>query len=378
MSITESFTSQLDDLLARICEKLQINETQHKLAKDRYDAVSKWLSRKESPFASVSVDIYPQGSLRIGTTVRPLRYQEYDLDLVCELGLDWNNNCPIEVLNTVEKCLKENEMYKPMVERKNRCIRLNYANEFHMDILPAAPNYHKNGGCVMVPDRKSEEWKDSNPTGYAGWFKLKSESFLQSMTERLAATVQPLPAHEPLERKTPLQRAVQLIKRYRDVTYLKNPENAPISIVLTTLAGNHYKGQISVTDSISSILDCISKSIPPKGHRLVVYNPTNRDEDLSEKWDEEQALYFEFVRWIEEFKGSWGDLRNISGIPNVRRMLVRMFGEDMVDLAIREQVEYISKAREGKSLGILPASGILTTSSTTNIIGVKKNTFYGE
>ena len=174
MYFTDSF-NQMDDLLERICEKLQLSPTHHKSAEGKYNAVAKWLSRPESKLAGIKIDIYPQGSLRIGTTVRPLRHQEYDLDLVCELGIDWSRNCPVEVLKTVEVCLRENDTYRPMVEKKNRCVRLNYANEFHMDILPAAPNAVNNGGCVKVPDRKMEEWKESNPSGYAKWFEFRSE-----------------------------------------------------------------------------------------------------------------------------------------------------------------------------------------------------------
>ena len=35
------------------------------------------------------IEIYPQGSLSISTTVKPLSKQEYDLDLVCEINQSW-------------------------------------------------------------------------------------------------------------------------------------------------------------------------------------------------------------------------------------------------------------------------------------------------
>ena len=69
MLITESFNSQLDDLLERICVKLQISPTQHQLAKNRYEAISNWLEAEGSPLVAVRPTIYPQGSLRIGTAL---------------------------------------------------------------------------------------------------------------------------------------------------------------------------------------------------------------------------------------------------------------------------------------------------------------------
>jgi hypothetical protein len=59
MFITESFNDQLDDLLIRICEKLQISETQHKEAEKRYNAVGKWLAQDEDTLSKYNPVIYP-------------------------------------------------------------------------------------------------------------------------------------------------------------------------------------------------------------------------------------------------------------------------------------------------------------------------------
>jgi len=89
MFITESLNLQLDDLLERICSKLQITPAQHQIAQDRYETIGSWLAAEESLLARFGPVIYPQGSLRIGTTVRPRTGEEFDLDLVCEVQLDW-------------------------------------------------------------------------------------------------------------------------------------------------------------------------------------------------------------------------------------------------------------------------------------------------
>ena len=69
---------------------------------------------------------------------------------------------------------------------------------------------------------------------------------------------------------------MQLIKRYRDVYFEENADSAPISIVLTTLAGQIYKGQSSVYKAISDILEGILMNLPSDGKRLIVLNPTNK------------------------------------------------------------------------------------------------------
>src|SRR5947208_71581 len=114
MIFTESFDSQLDDLLDRICAALELSHTQHKTAEERYSAIGVWLSAPGSALARFRPEIYPQGSLRIGTTVKPFARLEYDLDLVCELvGLDWRKlRNPIAVLDAVEGRLREHETYR--------------------------------------------------------------------------------------------------------------------------------------------------------------------------------------------------------------------------------------------------------------------------
>lgn len=375
MFIPETFNEQLDDLLIRICEKLQITEAQHKQAEERYNAVGKCLAQDDN-LSKFNPVIYPQGSLRIGTTVRPLKYQEYDVDLVCELKIDYEKSDPVAVLNAIENRLKQDKTYESMIEKKNRCIRLNYANEFHMDILPGCPNGVDNNGKLKVPDREVKEWKDSNPKGYAAWFQGKVDLYREALIKAAAENVEPLPDHEPLERKFPLKRTVQLIKRYRDI-YFKNDEKAaPISIVLTTLSGYYYIGQVSVNEALKDVLSKTVNGIP-SNRRLVVLNPTNTDEDLSERWDDDMASYFKFVKWINEFNKVWDAINKAHGIPNIARILKEMFGEQVTNEALKEQEILIKKAREQKLLGITAGTGILSSTSKTNSIPVKKNTFYG-
>lgn len=374
MFITESFNAQLDDLLIRICEKLQISESQHEQAAERYNAVGKWLAQDDGTLSKYNPVVYPQGSLRIGTTVRPLKYQEYDVDLVCELKIAYEKSDPVAVLNAIETQLKQDKTYESMIEKKNRCIRLNYANEFHMDILPACPNGFENNGKLKVPDRELKEWKDSNPKGYAAWFQGKVD-LCRTAFIKAAEDVEPLPQREPLERKLPLKRGVQLIKRYRDVYFKKDEKSAPISIVLTTLAGYHYEGQISVNESLKYALSKIVEIIPQKG-RLVVLNPTNTDEDLSERWDDDTTSYLIFVKWINEFNKIWEIVNNTRGFQNIAKILEEMFGETVTMEAFKEQTLFIESARNQRLLGVAANTGILS-GSKTNSINIKKNTFYG-
>jgi hypothetical protein len=375
--IPETYDEQLDDLLVRICQKLQLSESQHDLAVQRYNSVGKWLSDSESILFPFSPTIYAQGSIGIGTTVRPMKYQEFDVDLVCQMNIDYANTNPIYVLNMIEYRLKENSIYRDMIERKKRCIRLNYANEFHMDILPAAPRKFDNNGKLKVPDRKLMEWKDSNPKGFMEWFDECAKLFMVMAKASFAeANVEPAPSYEPLSIKYPLKRAIQLMKRYRDVYFKSDDNNAPISIVLTTLAGITYDGHRSVNKTLQHSLKEILRLLPMRG-RLIVLNPTNTDEDLSEKWDNDNGSYEKFVSWATQFSLLWDKVNEAKGMHNVASILAEMFGVGVTNESLEDQTELIECARKERQLASSAKTGLLSAAIGPNSIRIKKNTFYG-
>jgi hypothetical protein len=369
------FTSLLDDLLKRICAKLQLSNTQHQQASDRYEAVGAWISRPESPLYAFKPVIYPQGSLRIGTSLKPLARNVHDLDLVCELDFDWTKADPVHVLDLLEEALRDHGTYSGMIKRKNRCIRLVYANEFHMDILPGAPNRWGPEFAIKVPDRDLATFKDSNPIGFGNWFESKAAYAVFAEDSKM----EPIPDQEDMDDKSPLKFVVQLMKRNRDIEFRGRVDSAPISIVLTTLAGHNYGGRRSVNESMSSILTGINNTLLSLGgeQRLLVLNPANPKEDLSERWGTDPNAYGMFVSWIGKYWTTWQNLQGASG-PQLYNQLFQMFGEQVTTDAMREQAEIIGKHRVEATLGVQGSNVGLTVAAAPAIIPVRANTFYGK
>jgi hypothetical protein len=374
MMVTESFQLQLDDLLDRICVKLQISPTQYKAAEDHYSAIGKWLGASGSSFEALKPEIYSQGSIRIGTTVKPRGRNEFDLDLVCQFLIDPRQvPDPVARLNAVETRLRQNDQYKNILERKNRCIRVKYANAFHLDILPACPDPSKSNGCIVVPDRALKGWTPSNPIGYADWFEGRARSYKEMREGRL----EPLPDHETVDEKAPLKCMVQLIKRWRDIAYASNMDEAPISIVLTTLAGQYYARESSLGEGLSGILRRIVENLPAPGDVLVVRNPANSSEVLSEKWNQTPALYAAFTRGITEFVKTWDSIRSTGSIPAVTKILERLFGEEIARTVVAEQAESIQATRNAGKLQVRNSSGLIGSLGGSKGTLVQRNTFHG-
>lgn len=375
---TESPVSHLNDLLSRICVELQLDETRYDLAKQRYGAVGKWLDAPGTLVALYRPTIYPQGSMALNTTVKPPKGDEFDLDFVCEFGVDYRAFAnPVALLDLLEKRLREHATYRSMLERKNRCVRLNYAREFYMDILPGCHDPHNGGTCLVVPDRRLPTWKASNPKGYIDWFT--GRTVFRVSRSRMFADAEPIPDQEAVSDKPPLKLAVQLLKRWRDLKYATNMDIAPISIVLTTLAGNTYRGEGTVAEAMDTILAGIVVAIDtalPK--RLPVRNPSNTNEDLSERWDSDRAAYEMFCITMRELNVQWRQLRAETGLMNVTARLERLFGRDLARSVVREQAEFVEQLCAKQQTTVKKQSGIISNLAASAAVTMPRNTFYGE
>jgi len=307
--------SKLSTSLKSIAEELDIPESTYLEAVKRYQAVGEWLNGEGSHLAKYAPEIYPQGSFRLGTVVKPISDKdEYDVDLVCFLAkLSKADISQKELKNVVGERLKKHETYKRLLDEEGRrCWTLNYANEFHMDILPSIADldHREQGGfyrhAILITDTQNaeQEWPKSNPEGYAEWFFSRHKSIFMTRKKKLAemekAAVEDIPDYKI---KTPLQRSVQILKRHRDFFFSRRKGDCkPISIIITTLAATLYKGQDNIYDTTHDILQGIDEKMVVKEGKFYIGNPVSLEENFAEKWNEDSNLPKAFFEWITDAK----------------------------------------------------------------------------
>ena len=136
---------------------------------------------------------------------------------------------------------------------------------FHMDIIPAV---HRKLAKEYIDITNHDEENDrydyigSNPKGYVEWFNKRKETRRQVLLEQYCrenrhlitcqADVEKLKEYNF---KTPLQKAIQLLKRHRDVMFEHDTQKLkPISIIITTLAAELYNDEDNVVDALTNIL----------------------------------------------------------------------------------------------------------------------------
>ena len=335
-------------LLRGLAELLDISDTQYEAAVKHYEAVGDWLNKDDSSIAKYEPQIYPQGSFRLGTMIKPINDKdEYDIDLVCELkALSKENITQKQLKDMVGDRLKANERYQKMLEEGKRCWTLQYADSarFHMDILPAIPDDEINGiarkigtnlaeSAILVTDRALYNWQRSNPTGYAEWFKermrIQFNEKRMLLAESLRAGVEEVREYKV---KTPLQQSIQILKRHRDIMFADDKDDKPISIIITTLAARAYDNEAGLLEALESIIKKMPNLIErDELDNTLVTNPVNPIENFADKWKEHPQRAAKFRQWLQQIRA---DLDNALRAGNLRDMIEGLkprFGDRIVN-----------------------------------------------
>lgn len=346
-----------DKLFDKIADELNISLSLYKTAVERYTAIGNWLdeinltdvfegSEDNIPVEKIKADIFPQGSFALGTVVKPWRNgeeQEYDIDLVFQLDLEIGTKQAYALKKAVGQRLKSHSTYSKMLKKEGkRCWTIAYAEhnniQFHLDILPALNGQsisrtpYRNS-AISISDKIDSslyQWLPSNPRGYAKWFKEKNiiafdrivdfERKRVAGMEAISATVHDVPDQFI---RTPLQRAIQILKRHRDVRFngLSNEKEKPISMIITTLAALSYDNEESISLTLENIINkllsykslLLNGRAPTNMHKLIeltadgewiIRNPVCLEENFADKWHldghKRAKAFFQWLDWLEQ------------------------------------------------------------------------------
>lgn len=359
--------------LSFLVEELDLPESAYEKAQKRYEDLGEWFNRDNSLLNYNSIHIFPQGSFMLGTAIRPVeKDDEYDLDLVCKLreGISKNSHTQKEIKELIGaelEAYRKARGIQTRLDEKHRCWCLEYKDNisFHLDIVPAIPAdelkktqlyelinntdienevaENASSSAISITDNRdsnyneiSSEWNISNPEGYGLWFakemRTKGE---RTLLEK--ARVDELPIHE---RKTPLQRCVQLLKRHRDIMFKENPDSKPISIIISTLAARAYTRELDIASALNNILKKMESMINSTTPR--VPNPVNPQEDFTDKWEmsEYKHLRLEdnFKIWLKQAQKDFRIITESRDASELNKTFEKKFEINTDDKTLRESL----------------------------------------
>ncbi|BCQ58199.1 nucleotidyltransferase [Burkholderia gladioli] len=274
-----------------------------------------------------AIKIFPQGSASTKTLIRSPDRTKFDIDAVCGVTVDeaYTRN-PMKFFEDVGKGLDG-----LVIEAKNRCWKIDTPNKpFYIEFTPSvpidsvaidsngmdrrrllAPQYRDT--ALAVVDRKTQQWKPSNPQGLVQWvddaskFKLVRVVSVEAY-DSVEASIEKVPEQQ-IGIDDPLRIAIRLFKRHRDM-YIRRGyierEFQPISVILVTLVTRMYYGLAELNRSfdhyvlllveLATLLPHMMLNLPTVGY--VVGNPTIEGENFAERWnDDEGERAKTFAKW---------------------------------------------------------------------------------
>lgn len=369
-------TKEIDRIYTNIADSLDINDDLFFAAEDKYKELGAWF---DTHLPQYTLEIYPQGSFALGTVVKPLARDEYDLDLVCEFSERYGLSAKDMKCAVVGPALRKFE--DPLrISEKKRCWQVRYPStkHFHMDIVPA---YDKQSHIAITDKAGNGEYAylGSNPKKYILWFqermKVRYEVLRKAKDMEIrmmmdSAEITEIPRYRI---KTPLQRAIQMLKRHRDIMFREDIDGiAPISIIISTVAASLYQNEENVFSAIQNFLQNAPTFVlgNMRNGKYVIANPvfTGQDkENFAEKWNIHPERAQAFFKWIAKAREDLTDARlfNETRLEMADRMKT-VFGE-VATRAYEYMAVEDSNAIQASRLKVETKTGILSTSGTKTI-----------
>lgn len=357
-----SSTSQR--FIEALVDELEVSDTRYEQASDSYQSLGRWLNRPDSSIFAYAPAVYVQGSFGLGTVIKPLNLEEeYDIDAVCEFKELGKTQLTQERLKQmlgqeIEAYRRSKSMVKPLQEGR-RCWTLNYADgaQFHMDVVPALPNGNDvrlllearhldarwAASAIAITDNErpnyrviTNDWPRSNPKGYIEWFKSRMIVQLNERKQKLAksihASVESIPDYRV---RTPLQSAIMILKRHRDMMFVNDEINCcPISVIITTLAAHAYQGEAEVPEALYAILSRMDAFIErDASRRAIIRNPSDPMENFADKWAEYPERERSFFAWLNQARADFSAVTAMTSSPDIAQALSPHIGVELAKRA---------------------------------------------
>ncbi|QUS55304.1 nucleotide-binding domain-containing protein [Pseudovibrio brasiliensis] len=187
------------------------------------------------------------------------------------------------------------------------------------------------------------DWPHSNPKGFANWFtqqggevyNRQKQAVFKAQNDGLYESVDDVPMFRV---KTPLQGAIQLLKRHRDMMFESRSDDKPISIIIATLAAKSYNLEGDLASALYAILFSMDRHIEDRDGIAWVQNPTDPLENFADKWEAHPVLEKTFYEWLEQARDDFEAIAGATSGTSLPQDLGDRLGAGY-STAVREAVD---------------------------------------
>ncbi|MGI0485494.1 SMODS domain-containing nucleotidyltransferase [Pantanalinema rosaneae CENA516] len=310
MKLSEHFDTFLTDVV-------NLNQGRIDRLEGHVKAIQDFLN--SSGYSAEIIRFSPQGSWAHGTIIKPLSNKEFDADLVMFVDRfqEWS---PQEYVNNLYSIFRNSDRYKDKVSRGTRCVVLNYAGDFHLDVVPCVVDGYY-GMTFHVCNRNTDEFESTAPEAYSAWLSERNKWTGKDM----------------------LQHSVRLLKYLRDIKTRFSVK----SILLTTLVGNcvnsldQFLQEQYFTDlptSLKTLVGRLDDYLQANSDMPVVRNPVLSSETFNRHWDQDK--YENFRECIHRYRGWIDDAYDEPERSESISKWRRVFGDDFAKSEVIESATF--------------------------------------
>ncbi|MDP9820827.1 putative Zn-dependent protease with MMP-like domain [Nocardioides massiliensis] len=220
-------------------------------------------------FGEYVTELIPQGSFGHGTIIKPVGNKDFDADVLVPMDEvpGWVAKDYVQKLYEV---FGRSMTYKTMRSRKKRCVTIDYAGDFHIDVVPFVTRY----GSTYVTNRNTDEYELAAPDDFTEWFEEKNRITNGNLVK-----------------------AVRLLKYLRDH---KRRYTIP-SVTLTAALAHHVSETAKIVDpgaykNVANTLRTLSEEFAAHIANYPTSAPCIKDpgtgRDLTDRWEDHNYRTF--------------------------------------------------------------------------------------
>jgi hypothetical protein len=234
-------TARIREFNAFLRDYVNLNQTRIDSLQSRVSSLEDYLFDESSIADSVVDELIPQGSFAHRTIIRPFAGNDFDADVL--LPMEEQDGWAAEKYTIeLKKALDASNRYVDKIRLGKRCVTIEYANDFHIDVVPFVA---RADGLTYITHRTKNEFHRCDPVAFTSWI-------------------------EDLTRTTNghLVRVIRLVKYLRDRSSIDIP-----SVVLTALLAervNIFSGNDdynNVATTLVTLVEALNEYIGPMTER---------------------------------------------------------------------------------------------------------------
>lgn len=304
----------------------EVNLSQARLDQldERVGAIDSFLRTGDDEIASRFVQTIPQGSYAHRTIINPVdSNDEFDADILLELTEepDWSAQDYVEELY---KAFRASSRYRGMVSRHARCVKVDYANEFHIDVVP----YVERHGEHYICNRDDDEFELTNPEGFNAWLDQQN----QTTGGKLIKVI----------------RLMKYLRDYKSTFSVK-------SVILNILVGGRVNSALLLSDpdhykdlptAFKNLLADLSAYLQANPTMPMLTDPSCPSENFNHRCDQKQ--YENLRNWVKYYSDKATAAFEETDWEKSLKLWREIFGDDFgtVSTAVtKASVAHIGRAR---------------------------------